>query len=64
LVISPIYQLPIGKGHWLAGNSRALDEIVGGWQVSGILSYRTGLPFTPTLSGVDLLKPRQLQSAS
>lgn len=56
LVVSPIYQIPVGKGQRLASKSALLDKIAGGWQVSGIISYRTGFPFTPTISGVDLLR--------
>ena len=42
-----IYQLPFGKGqaigaHW----SSALNQVLGGWAVDGILSIRTGQPFT------------------
>ena len=33
---SVIYELPMGHGKWY-----------GGWQTSGILYWRTGLPFTP-----------------
>ncbi|HLK67997.1 MAG TPA: carboxypeptidase regulatory-like domain-containing protein [Bryobacteraceae bacterium] len=46
-VQSYIYQLPFGPGkHFL---SQSLPgKIVGGWQVSGILSWRTGTPLTFT----------------
>ncbi|MGA2725618.1 MAG: carboxypeptidase regulatory-like domain-containing protein [Bryobacteraceae bacterium] len=42
-----IYQLPFGKGqamgaHW----GSALNQVLGGWAVDGILSIRTGQPFT------------------
>ena len=40
-----IYELPFGKGkHW-AGSGKAAN-IVGGWQISGLLSDYTGLPFS------------------
>jgi hypothetical protein len=39
--------LPFGKGRRYLGNSpRALDTVIGGWQVNGIVSLRTGLPFS------------------
>jgi hypothetical protein len=42
-----VYQLPIGKGHWLLGNSgRLTDSLLGGWQVAGIVRYNSGLPFS------------------
>jgi hypothetical protein len=40
------YGLPFGKGKWIAHNSNTVvDEIIGGWHVSGIVSARTGYPF-------------------
>jgi hypothetical protein len=39
--------LPFGKGkHFLGDSSRALDILIGGWQVNGIVSLRTGFPFS------------------
>lgn len=47
LVVSSFeYGLPFGRGRWLAGNSsKLLDEIIGGWNVSGIFGAYTGSPF-------------------
>jgi hypothetical protein len=46
-VQSYIYQLPFGHGkRFLADNFAG--KIIGGWQVSGILSARTGTPLTIT----------------
>ncbi|MGC1221038.1 MAG: carboxypeptidase regulatory-like domain-containing protein, partial [Candidatus Sulfotelmatobacter sp.] len=40
------YGLPFGKGQWLGGNSStALDELIGGWHISGIFGAYTGSPF-------------------
>jgi hypothetical protein len=40
-----VWQLPIGKGRSLMGNAgKAADAIVGGWQLSSILRWNTGLP--------------------
>jgi Carboxypeptidase regulatory-like domain len=42
-----VYDLPVGRGHHLLGGaSNWVNTIVGGWSTSGILSYRTGFPFT------------------
>ncbi|HEY4357048.1 MAG TPA: TonB-dependent receptor [Acidobacteriaceae bacterium] len=42
--LSYLYQFPFGKGkHWLNG-SRALDLLVGGWQVGAIQRYQSGQP--------------------
>jgi len=41
-----VYELPFGKGKQFLSGSRALDEIVGGWRVSGTVVLQTGNPFT------------------
>jgi hypothetical protein len=42
-----VWQLPFGKGRTLLSNSgRAVDAILGGWQLSGIFRWNTGLPAT------------------
>ena len=46
LVASPIYELPFGKGRAFASNGRLMNALVGGWQVSAIVTASTGLPFT------------------
>lgn len=49
-VASTVYELPFGKGKPLLSHSRLGRAIAGGWQLSGILSLQTGLPFTPVLA--------------
>jgi hypothetical protein len=45
------YLLPVGHGQaFLANSPKAANAILGGWEMSGILTIRTGLPFTPTIS--------------
>jgi hypothetical protein len=48
-----VWQLPFGKGQAFMGNSsRAMDAILGGWQLSGIFRWNTGLPvYSPTDDG-------------
>ena len=42
---SAVWSLPVGTGQWLLPNaSRALNEVVGGWQATGIVSGRSGDP--------------------
>ncbi|HUK46851.1 MAG TPA: carboxypeptidase regulatory-like domain-containing protein [Terriglobales bacterium] len=41
LVVSPIWQIPLGQH----GNS-LLDKVAGGWTVSAITSFQSGNPFT------------------
>jgi hypothetical protein len=50
-LMSTIYDLPIGRGKKFLGDaSRAMDLLVGGWQISNTLTYGTGLPFTPSIA--------------
>jgi Outer membrane receptor proteins, mostly Fe transport len=46
-----IYELPFGRGKWLATNNKVADYIIGGWQVNGILQLRSGLPFHVSIPG-------------
>ena len=42
-----IWELPIGKGRMLAGDAPGwVNQIIGGWQISGIFTARSGLPFS------------------
>ncbi len=42
-----VYQLPFGKGQRFAGGaSPLLNELVGGWHVSGIVRWTSGFPIT------------------
>ncbi len=43
------YQLPFGRGRQFLSNNRALDLVLGGWHVGGILSLSSGFPFSPQL---------------
>lgn len=47
-----VYALPFGRGMTYAnGVGRAMNEVIGGWQVSGTMNWSSGLPWTPGLSG-------------
>ena len=49
-VINGTWELPVGRGHALLGNSgRVTQAIAGGWTLSGIGTFQSGLPFTPSL---------------
>jgi hypothetical protein len=51
LVISYLYQLPVGRGHAFLGNIPSwANAVVGDWQISGITTLQSGLPFTATIS--------------
>jgi hypothetical protein len=48
--VSSIYQLPLGQGRHFAPNAgKGLDALIGGWNVSGIVSAYTGSPFTVSI---------------
>jgi hypothetical protein len=50
-VLSYTYQLPFGQGeHFGANWNRWTNAVLGGWELSGITSYNTGLPFNPTVT--------------
>ncbi len=41
------YELPFGRGkHFGSSMNRIADTVVGGWQMNGILTMRTGIPYT------------------
>jgi len=43
LVVSGTWVLPVGKGQrFLGGAPRLLDALVGGWNVAGVLTWRSG----------------------
>jgi hypothetical protein len=42
-----VYALPFGRGKAIMGSTnRAMDAVIGGWQLSGIFRYSSGLPFS------------------
>jgi hypothetical protein len=46
------YQLPFGRGRALLPSAHGwLQQLVGGWELAGIVTLRSGQPFTPTVSG-------------
>lgn len=63
------YELPFGKGKAIAGKAnRFADAVIGGWQMQGILLFRSGVPYTPSLSrdvantGVGGQRPNRIAS--
>ena len=58
---STIYQLPFGRGRQFLGSiSRPTDFLIGGWQLSGIVSARSGLPLNVTMSRPASALPDQI----
>jgi hypothetical protein len=49
IIIYGNYELPFGRNHQFASNVPTyVDEIIGGWQVSPVITWGGGLPFTLT----------------
>ncbi|MEO8130340.1 MAG: TonB-dependent receptor, partial [Bryobacteraceae bacterium] len=48
LVISGLYDLPVGKGRKMEIRNPFLDRFAGGWQLGGISTWRAGFPINPT----------------
>ncbi len=40
-----IYQLPFGKGKRFMGSSAIADKILGGWELTSIYTYTSGIPY-------------------
>ena len=41
-----IYELPFGRDRKFMNDNTALDYVLGGWQIGGILTFQDGFPFT------------------
>lgn len=53
-VVSFEYELPFGRGRtFMSSAPKAVDLILGGWQLGGIVTAQSGLPFTPLLGSAD-----------
>ena len=48
LVISGLYDLPVGKGRKLDIRNRFVNAVLGGWQLGSIMTWRSGFPINPT----------------
>jgi Carboxypeptidase regulatory-like domain len=47
VIASWVYELPLGPNRAMLGRAHGfLGQVVGGWTLSGITSYRSGFPFT------------------
>jgi hypothetical protein len=50
-VTSTVYELPFGKGRAFMNRGGVLNAMFGGWQLTNILTFQGGLPFSITVSG-------------
>ncbi len=49
-VLTGIAESPFGRGKLFLANSSAASAVLGGWALSPVYQYQTGLPFTPSMS--------------
>ena len=62
-VQSYVYELPVGPGkRWIA--TGPISRILGGWEVTGILTLESGTPMTITANGGSLAAPGNTQTAN
>ena len=47
-VASYIYELPVGKGKSFAPSSKVAEAVIGGWQITGITTFKSGFPLSIT----------------
>ena len=56
LVTSFVYDLPVGRGKRIASDvSGAVDAVIGGWQVNGVILFQGGFPFSIIAQDIDNL---------
>lgn len=59
-IITFNYQLPVGRGKPLGRDmNKVLNRFVGGWEMSGILTFSSGFPIAPGLDSANLLSGTQ-----
>ena len=46
LVITSVWQLPFGSGQRFLNRTGLVDVLAGGWELSGVITVQTGIPFT------------------
>jgi hypothetical protein len=63
LNVGGVYELPFGKGKPYLSNGGFVSKIAGGWQINGVFTAMTGLPFTVTASATSLNMPGSTQFA-
>jgi len=51
LVVSYIYELPVGKGKKFLNKGGLTDKVLGGWQIGGVQRYQSGQPLSFSCNG-------------
>src|SRR6476646_4914600 len=51
MILAQNFDIPFGRGRKFGNHTnRLVDALLGGWNISGVTSYYSGIPFNPTLS--------------
>ena len=49
ITLAQTFEIPVGKGRkYMSGMNRVADGAIGGWTLSGVTTYYSGFPFSPT----------------
>jgi hypothetical protein len=60
LAAAIIFELPIGRQNWIGGDmNRVLDAVVGGWNISTLITEQTGQPLSIPMSNPRLMDGNQ-----
>jgi hypothetical protein len=51
LVLSGVYELPMGNGKPVHTGNRVVDYILSDWQINGVGTFRSGTPVNVTIAG-------------
>jgi hypothetical protein len=62
LQVTATYELPFGRGRAFNTGKKLIDGIIGGWQLNGVMSMMSGLPFNVTGDPATLLMPGNMQT--
>ncbi|HLL14635.1 MAG TPA: TonB-dependent receptor [Pyrinomonadaceae bacterium] len=57
-----VWQLPVGRGRWLNIENKFVNAVVGGWQMSGIYRWNSGLPLSAPFDDARWATNWQVQS--
>jgi hypothetical protein len=58
ITLAQNYDIPVGKGRkYLGSMNRLEDAVIGGWNLSGVSTFYSGFPFSPTLANAPLGAP-------
>ena len=49
-----VYEIPVGKGRSFSTGNKFADYVIGNWDLSGIVSFYSGLPFDVTTANGDI----------